>query len=371
MQKRNFTKEKFSFTALFLILMTATTMLMTACQTTVNPASPGIATVTKTPTTTPTVTNTTVANATATPTAPTFPNPGSIDVIGWDHNANAEVGFIAASNIAGPATIYFTNLSWDKTLNTGAGGFYDQSQTVTGGSGVTEVEVIVSYAIPSGQTLNANTPVYFGNTGSNATNSLGAGTLANTATFQNSSPSGSALTGGSVVAADTFIPESKVFNGDKLLVFTVPSGTTVSSGAVLSSGVPNFVNAIILGPDAFTSSALTSGNYWDSGLPSPLTTSGVTPNAVDLSTAWNDAKNSATYGTVFTASIASGQGNQNGALNANVNGCQSASWAACTSSYWSLNVGGKTSVGFSPAVAGTNCSVAGFTFTAAATAIPY
>ena len=63
MKIREFMKENIGVIALFMMLTVATSILMTACNAKVTPASPGIATITNTPTGTPTITATPNANA--------------------------------------------------------------------------------------------------------------------------------------------------------------------------------------------------------------------------------------------------------------------------------------------------------------------
>lgn len=341
MQSKKLTKTGAGFIAIFAILLMTTGLMMTACQSTVNPSSPGVATSTKTFTPTPIITST--PTATGTPNLALTPLPaGSIQFIGWVRNGAGQFGFISPSATLPTGTvIYFTDLSWDSTLNSGAGGWSDQSVSIS--SKNVEVETMISCTLTS--PLSPNTPIFIGNP-SDVTNGSGY-TLANVVFFNNAtaSPNGSNLTGGITTGAavtQIFMKQSGQGNGDKLFAFTCPAASVPSlSNSYLPTGTV-FTTAMIYAPTTWTSSAITS--YNTSGLPSGLT-NGTT--ALDLHQLWQDALTN--FSTPMATAVAGG-GNENAFLN----GATCPSGSPATNSNWVGAVVGAGSFSLSNAITAAN-----------------
>ncbi len=118
MKIKELLKENIGVIALFVILTTATSILMTACNAKVTPASPGIATTTSTPTNIP-------GTPTYTPTQSNVTiNQGDIAFVGMLTSSQNQFAFVTTNSIPSGAQIYFTNYPYDST----------QSQFVTTGA---------------------------------------------------------------------------------------------------------------------------------------------------------------------------------------------------------------------------------------------
>ncbi len=131
MKSKKFTKAGVGFIAIFAILLTVTGLMMTACQSTVNPSSPGIATVTKT--FTPTAT---IPVPTNTPSNVPI-NAGDIAFIGIVTSAGNQFAFVTLNTIPASAQINFTNYPFDQTLQ----------QFVT--TGTTSGRGVIQWAVPT------------------------------------------------------------------------------------------------------------------------------------------------------------------------------------------------------------------------------
>lgn len=330
MQMKKFIKENASFIALFFMLTIATASLMTACNAKVNPSSPGIATVTQTP-----------IPPTNTPNVSLTPLPaGSIAFIGWARNGAGQFGFVPTVNLPSGTTIYFTDLSWDTTLNSGSGGFSDQSVSIA--SKQVEVETLISVNLTA--QINAGVSVFVGNT-TDASNTANL-SITNIAYFNNStsSPNGSNLTGGAQAVTQTYLKQSGQGNGDKIIAFTCPytGSAPSSSNNYLPTGTV-FTTAMIYGPDGWSSSAIS--HYYDSGLPTGLTSG---TNAVDLHQLWQDALTN--FSTPMATAVAGGA-NENAMLNGTT--CPAYS-SANTASNWIGCILGAGSFSLANAVTAAN-----------------
>lgn len=277
MQIKKFMKEKASLIALFLMLITGPMLTMTACKSTVNPSSPGIATATST--FTPTITSTKTPVPTATANTAVVPySPGTIAFTAFIRNGNSQFAFVNTSGSAVTAgtTLYFTNLCFDTSAGT-AGQFVDNSGTV-GASPVTEGTV--AYTVGTGG-LNPFVPVVIG----------GVGTwLANTGDTVSVVSDGSSNLSALSLSIN---PPALVFNhnnelGDKLYCYMASQAATVGGPLPANFG---FITALYYGPYNSGSSG------WDvSGtsigtssintcLPSTLSAS----NSLDLSALWQNS----------------------------------------------------------------------------------
>jgi hypothetical protein len=375
MKTKNFTKEKVSLIALFLMLITATAVMMTACKSTINPTSAGVATITVTPTATATITNTPIpANPSLTPLAA-----GSIAFTGWGRNGDDQIAFVPLVALTQGTTIYFTNLAWDSTHTQ----FSDQSVVNTSatfnngyaGSGpppagaVTENEEVISYVVPGGG-LGVGTPVVIG-TGSALVQS---GTVANVAVFANTSPSGIALTTSTsntkaVAAASVTYLDSGKSNAGHMFAYTVPSGTVPSAANNYLPTGSVFTTGLIFGPDAFTAGV--PAYYFDSALPSGLT---LGTNAIDLSALYENIYT--VYPTLYNSAVASSGNNISCFVNGTVCPTTAAGINTGTGGPWVGTIEGASKLIFSATTTGvTVCSSGtGYAFVPATnmgTPVPY
>ncbi len=224
-------------------------------------------TITNTPTSTPSGTPTLTPTSTTVPLAAGY-NSGDIAFTALVQNGGSEFAFVNtnSSNISSGVTIYFTNESYDTTLNGGTGGLANESITygsaqapftsaqgneVVIAAATTVTEGIVAYEVTAAGGLPPYTEEVISSTGDDP----------------------ALLTYGTTV-----VGKDLTFNhngtGHKILAFSIPSaGTTVWLGAV------------IFGPDSWQSAGpIGSGDFWDTCLPSGLASG---TNATDLSTYWN------------------------------------------------------------------------------------
>ena len=201
MQNRNFTKEKISFVVLFLMLIASTAVLMTACQPSVTPSSPGVATVTKTPSVinTPTITNT--------PSSVTI-GVGDVSLIGMITSSGDQFAFVCLAAIPANAQIFFTNTPWDAT----------NLAFVTGGTG----RGIITWAPTSITPIYTEIYVTAGTAGSafNVTTGAAASGFTGTLTLKTGEDQLYVYQG--TVASPTFISAMGVFSG-AAGVYTQPS----------------------------------------------------------------------------------------------------------------------------------------------------
>lgn len=251
MRIKNFVKENLGFLALFLMFLTSSALVMTACQPTVTPTSAGVATVTPTPQNTPNQGNNSLPNLSA----------GNIAITGICMNGNSQFSFVSTVALTSGQVIYFTDYSYDNTANSGVGGLVDESVTVTSGA-TTVTDGTISYTV--GATgLAAYTQVVVGS-----------------AAAQDNFPDGGSPLN---VAGDrgvTYMYLNHNGNGTKILAYTV------------SAGVTAYVAGVIFGPDTWASSMPVT-EFWDSYMPPGLSSS----NTTDLSGLWGGAANLSQYGS--------------------------------------------------------------------------
>jgi hypothetical protein len=337
------------FLAMAAFMLVSTTALMVSCSPTSIPTNPATPTHTPLP---PTNTQTFTPTGTLTPINTTTPvvgatlAAGSIAFTGLTYNGDSQISFVATNNISSGTTIYFTNYSYDATLNA----LVDESTTSATASSnwtgtpsgnivwesatyaTTITEGTISYVTgPAG--LSAYSQVVIGNTGDEA-NILQGGTVNNVAG----------------ASGDTWLVENHNGGGHKVLCWTGP-GITV--GASLPGGV-TWLAAIIFGPDSWTSAGpIGQLCFWDSYLP-PGLTSGA--NAIDLSGLWANSQD----GNLGAYNSAAGGQNDNAVLNS----CQNTLAGICTASNWAADANEpKGSVNMSGPIGMQACSssAAGYT----------
>ena len=186
--------------------------------------------------------------------------PGDVALSAIVRNGNSQIGFVSTKTLDSGTTVYFTNYSWNSSLNGGLGGLVDESVSI-GSSATTVIEGTASYIVGPGG-LAAFTPVYFGNTG-NASNQLQGGAVANV------------LGGG----GNAWVVMNHNGNGEKLLLYT--------AAAPLALGAPpsgaTFLTGAILGPHSWLGGGSSPATFFDSNLPSGLNSA----NSIDLSPLWN------------------------------------------------------------------------------------
>lgn len=229
---------------LLAVLLTGAALSITACTPQQIVTGPGAPTPTVNPNYVP-------SSATPNPVA------GSIVITAILRDGNSSISFFNTTALSSSTVIYFTNFSWDSTLNGGAGGFVDESsQNATGPTTVSEGTV--SYT-PPGAGLPAYTQVVIGKTGT----SLAGGSVAN---LGYNAVSGLSNNGNAYL----------YFNhnglGDKVYVF---EGTSVAAGLPGGTAGPStagitFVNAVIFGPNtwnALQGGSIPVNDSWDSYLP--------------------------------------------------------------------------------------------------------
>lgn len=255
-----------------------------------------------TPNYTPTVTSTPFPcgypAATCTPTTTSTPLPyaplavGSIAFTGITSNGNEQISFVATSQVAPNTTIYFTNYTWDNTLNSNTGGFVDQSGTYIS---VPVTETLYSPTANNGLGGFAVTVLSSG-----VSNVITDGIIAYTTGSQGLAPyqqvvishtsdAPDVLQGGSVAGVNGYDNRLELSgNGGGQAVIAFTTSLSSPSTVTVNSTNTNFLGGLIFGPDTWyqnvsNGNSIPAGNYWDSYLPPGLSSS----SSTDLSGIWN------------------------------------------------------------------------------------
>lgn len=280
------------------------------------------------------------SGVTIAPPVPGVFGSGAIAFTGLTFNGNSQFSFISTASVSAGTTIFFTNESYDGTLNGGTGGLVDESTTAsasstwTGTSPATVVNWEGSFATTITEGIIAYVPP--------------AGGLApyNQVVIGNTSDEPNQLQGGSVASVSgTSSHPYLVFNhngaGHKVLAFS------------LSAGVTTWLGAVIFGPDTWWQSIANNTpipqyNFWDSYLPPSLNT---IYTSIDLSGVW-------TNDNLSTDNNASDQND-----NAVLDSCQTGLSGIVNPNNWIADGNeGKSKVSLNPVEGiSSQCSVAGYT----------
>ncbi len=262
--------------------------------------------------------------------------PGAIAFTGLTFNGNSQFSFISTVSVSSGTTIFFTNESYDGTLNNGTGGLVNESTTASASStwtgtspatvinwesmATTVTEGVVAYIPPAGG-LAPYTQVVIASTG----NELQGGNATN-------------ISGGN---GDSYLIFNHNGAGQKVLAFSV------------SAGVTTWLGAIIFGPDTWWQSIdnntpIPQYNFWDSYLPPGLNT---VYTSIDLSSLW----------------VSDGLSNDNNSSDQNDNAvldsCQNTLVGIVNPNNWIADGNeSKSKVSLNPITGlSTQCSVAGYT----------
>ncbi len=294
-------------------------VLLASCNPTVNPA------------TFPKISGETVVNA------------GDIAFTGIVFNGDSQFSFVPTTNISAGVSIFFTNYTYDPTNSSSSiAPLVDESTTSTsssnypgigsvnwegvtvGGNGVTISEGTIAYVVGS-TGLGAFSQIIISNT-SNAPDVLFGGSVYPVAPVA----SGSA----------TFLTMNHNGAGQKILAYAV------------NGPVTTFVAGIIFGPDTWTTSgSVGQGAFWDSYLPSGLTTA----NSTDLSTLWNTGSQD----SPLSQYNVNGNNDQN--QNAVLNNCESTLAGIVNPSNWQADGNDSKTKVILNGTGLTACTGAGYT----------